>query len=289
MTKVHFNPASPNPSRMETTRRANRALEVLKHSLAILLMCLCFLPVWVTADVVSTPRRSFEFSQSGERVSSLAVSPVTDHFLVGAHAANPHSACTALLLRDIYTGQTEVAHVPSQSPGRPARSVPVVAFTPDGHRCLAAAAFDDPHGPGGNLMMSVVLGDLASGEIVWRLERHSILNPFQHNVSVAFSLDGTEVLTGDELAARFWNSDTGALVREFQLQDLAAARNPFPMVALSPRGTEVFVHQPESTAVVDAFTGRKVQELPRARSGTFTPDGQSLLAEFANGEWTAEP
>jgi WD40 repeat protein/uncharacterized caspase-like protein len=101
--------------------------------------------------------------------------------------------------------------------------------------------------------------------------------------SVAFSPDGTKVLTGShDNTARLWDASTGALVRSFEGHAWAVWS-----VAFSPDGTKVLTGSDDSTARLwDASTGALVHTFEghaeAVLSVAFSPDGTKVLTGSAD-------
>ena len=102
--------------------------------------------------------------------------------------------------------------------------------------------------------------------------------------AVAFSQDGTRVLTGSEdKTARLWDAATGKTVAT-----LAGHTEPVTAVAFSPDGKHVLTGSKDHTARLwDAATGKAVTTLAgHTGSGTavaFSPDGRRVLTGSADG------
>jgi WD40 repeat protein len=102
--------------------------------------------------------------------------------------------------------------------------------------------------------------------------------------SVAFSPDGTKVLTGSwDNTARLWDVSTGALVRAFE-----GHSEWVYSVAFSPDGTKVLTGSDDKTAWLwDASTGALVRAFEGHSEGVysvaFSPDGTKVLTGSGDG------
>jgi WD40 repeat protein len=126
------------------------------------------------------------------------------------------------------------------------------------------------------------LWDAASGTLIRTFSGHSYWVE-----SVAFSPDGTRVLTGsDDGTAKLWDAATGSLLRTFS----GPIGNPI-RVAFSPDGTKVLTGSSDSTAklwnasdgtVIRTFSGHTHS----VYSVAFSPDGTKVLT--GSGDKTAK-
>ena len=104
----------------------------------------------------------------------------------------------------------------------------------------------------------------------------------EHVNSVAFSLDGSRVLTGSgDKTARLWDISTGAALRTFTGQEGSVY-----MAGLSPDGTRILTGSGDNTARLwDASTGEVLRTFTSYSSAVssvaFSPDGIHL----ATGSW----
>ncbi len=121
------------------------------------------------------------------------------------------------------------------------------------------------------------LWDAATGKAAAALVGHT-----GHVTAVAFSPDGTRVLTGSEdNTARLWDAATGKAVAT-----LAGHTAPVTAVAFSPDGTRVLTGSEDKTARLwDAATGKAVATLAghtgSVSAVAFSPDGTRVLT----GSW----
>src|SRR5690606_33174830 len=106
-----------------------------------------------------------------------------------------------------------------------------------------------------------------------RLEGHT-----DSVTSVAFSPDGTKVLTGSiDNTAKLWDASTGTEIRTF-----AGHGSSVLSVAFSPDGTRLITGSDDLTAVLwDAVTGAEIRTFAGhvfgVRSVAFSPDGDQVL------------
>ncbi len=210
--------------------------------------------LWVTAS--GTLIRSFT-PDSG--VNSVAYSPDGSRVLTGSggNTARLWDAATGALIRTFSNGTEQVF---------------TVAFSPDGTKVLAG-------GFGFNTETSTSYGavnlwDAGTGTLIRSFNGHTLLV-----LSVAFSSDGTRVLSGSvDKTAKLWNAETGALIRTFTGHTASVAS-----VAFSPDGAKVLTGagEPDNTARLwNASTGDVVRTL-NAESGVlgvaYSPDGTKVL------------
>ncbi|HUT25549.1 MAG TPA: WD40 repeat domain-containing protein, partial [Sumerlaeia bacterium] len=167
-------------------------------------------------------------------------------------------------------------------------AVPLMRY---GLGMLECAAYSpNPDAPlvatGGGI--GVVLWDANTGDQVRILSA-----PGHHVSSVAFSPDGSKLLTGSyDATAKLWDAATGAEIRTF-----SGHTNSVNSVALSPDGTKILTgaggwgDAPDHTAKLwDAATGAEI----RTFSGhifdftcvAFSPDGTKVLT--GSRDYTAE-
>jgi len=103
-------------------------------------------------------------------------------------------------------------------------------------------------------------------------------------LSVAFSSDGTKLLTGSrDKTARLWDVGTGSQIRAFQGHE-----DSVDAVALSPDGTKVLTGSQDKTARLwDAETGQEIERFERHTRGVstvaFSPDGTAYLTGSTDG------
>jgi len=114
------------------------------------------------------------------------------------------------------------------------------------------------HSPDGKYMATG--GSL--GASLWDAETGALLRTFRGHTSgvgsVAFSLDGTRVLTGSgDETANLWDAETGQELRTF-----SGHASGISSVAFSPDGTRVLTGSWDATAKLwDADTGQEIQEM----------------------------
>lgn len=157
---------------------------------------------------------------------------------------------------------------------------PAVAFSPDGKFVVTGIGVrSDPTEP---YKPAVVMWETATGVPVWGFEGHSAdIN------SVAFSADGTFVLTGSgsregkDNTARLLDSKTGHEVKRFEHEW------PVLSVALSPDGRTAVTASADQTARLwDAATGKELRRFAETRGAVnvivFSSDGK--LVAVGNGD-----
>lgn len=157
------------------------------------------------------------------------------------------------------------------------KEVDAVAFSPDGRRIVTgryAGSFTEKRpGPGG-----AIVWDLASGKALQTLRGH-----MGAVYSVAFSPDGTRVLTGswDHLAI-LWDVKTGRQLRRFGHSGWVVS------VAFSPNGRRVLTStmvaygsSPGAAFLRDAATGALVRTFKghtsAVQSAAFSADGRRIV------------
>ncbi|NWF70867.1 MAG: protein kinase [Chloroflexi bacterium] len=121
---------------------------------------------------------------------------------------------------------------------------------------------------------SLILWDVTTGQIVWRLEGHT-----DRITSVAISPDGTRGLSGAaDNSAIVWNLANGSL-----LYRLSGHSDAVTAVAFSPRDNLALTGSIDTTLILwNLATGQLVRRLEghaeRVTSLAFTPDGRTALS-----------
>ena len=127
--------------------------------------------------------------------------------------------------------------------------------------------------------LGVVIWDAETGERV-----RFIPTPGHSVWSVAFSPDGTEILTGSwDNTAKLWDIATGVLIRTF-----SGHTDRVNSVAFSPDGTKVLTGSRDNTAKLwQTSTGTTIHTLSGHTAGVnsvaFSPDGTKVLTGV--GDW----
>ena len=130
--------------------------------------------------------------------------------------------------------------------------------------------------------IGVVLWDSNTGK-----QLRILSAPGHYVLSVAFSLDGSQVLTGSEdQTAKLWDAATGAEIRTF-----SGHTRRVLSVAFSPDGSRILTGSSDNTAKLwDAATGAEIRtfsgHIGRVRSVAFSPDGSKVLT--GSGDATAK-
>jgi WD40 repeat protein/uncharacterized caspase-like protein len=153
-----------------------------------------------------------------------------------------------------------------------------VAFSPDGARVLSGSddAPDSGPGPGhlGSEFGTLKLWDAASGQLIRTFEGHS-----DGVLSVAFSADGTRVLSGgNDRMLKLWDVASGQLIRSFGRQSAEVSS-----VASSPDGKRMFSGGEDKTLRLwDAASGQLIRAFEGhshvVNSVAFSPDGTRVLS-----------
>jgi len=124
------------------------------------------------------------------------------------------------------------------------------------------------------------------GAFIWDVQTGSVIRTFTGHTyavtSVAFSPDGTKVLTGSgDCTAKLWDAATGACIRTF-----TGHTDSVYSVAFSPDGSKVLTGSVDNTAKLwDAATGSLIRTFTGhssyVLSVAFSPDGTKVLT----GSW----
>ncbi|HUI42832.1 MAG TPA: WD40 repeat domain-containing protein, partial [Terriglobia bacterium] len=149
------------------------------------------------------------------------------------------------------------------------RAVTSAVFSPDEKKVLT-----------GTHDGTVQLWDASSGKEILRL---TVLGASRADlpIAVAFSPDGSEILTGSRKTAQLWDSRTGAEIRRFE-----GHAYPINAVAFSPDGRLVLTGSNDKTARVwEAGSGKELRRLEERGRGdsqgilsvAFSPDGSRIL------------
>ena len=130
------------------------------------------------------------------------------------------------------------------------------------------------------------------GVFLWDAETGALLRTFRGHtglvLSVAFSPDGTRVLTGSwDETAKLWDAETGQEIRTFR-----GHTREVHSVAFSPDGTRVLTGSSDDTAKLwDAETGQEIRTFRHTggvHSVAFSPDGTRVLTGGSTGYPTGQ-
>jgi WD40 repeat protein len=207
------------------------------------------LKLWDT----KTGRLIRTFKGHSDDVNSVAFSPDGASVLSGSND-------TTLKLWDVATGRL------LYSVEGLAREVTSVAFSPNGAFLLSG------HGEG-----SLKLWSAQNGQLVRTFKNSASWCSIG---SVAFSRDGTQVLSGcnDDYAMRLWNVETGRLIHTFH-----DPNDVIRSVAFSPKGNEVVAGARDGTlSLWNTSTGRLLRTFgshsEEVTSLAFSPDGARVVS-----------
>jgi WD40 repeat protein len=217
-------------------------------------------------------------------VNSVVFSPDGKHLLTGAADSmlRVWDAASGRLLRNIKTAQTYIK---------------AIAFSQDGARVLIAGGINvelfDVATWKNVLSLPLVRGGVRAatlshdgtrllmdtpGQIAVMLDAATgkrVMQTFDHGEasvrSVAFSPDGTRVLTGGSRMAKLWNAATGALLWTVQFEEGSLDSS----VTFTPDGAQVVLALGNATTLCDAATGKTVRQFTYRDHGA-SPDGSVL-------------
>ena len=256
------------------------------------------------SNSMTTRPSSAQFSRDGARIASgsgqylkLWDTPSGVRFFEGDHARVAYSPDGARLLaggRDLLklidAGTGQVLHSFAGHSG----DVTTVAFSADGKRVLAGIGFDGKPDASTD-QGKIKVWDVASGRLLRTLRGHG------KGVGAAvFTPDGSRIISGGTYDVapdaaigygklRFWNAETGALIRAID-----AHHEAVNAVAVSPDGTRVatgsdldpisfgLLYQIETIRLWDAASGKLIHTFggptTPVHALAFSPDGARLLS-----------
>jgi WD40 repeat protein len=126
-----------------------------------------------------------------------------------------------------------------------------VAFSPDGKRVLTGAGLHGRPGSDSDEDNTAKLWDAETGQELRTFRGHT-----SNVYSVAFSPDGTLVLTGSEdSTAKLWDAETGQEIRTFRGHTRGVSS-----VAFSPDGTRVLTGSEDRTARIWQLEGITIED-----------------------------
>ena len=181
----------------------------------------------------------------------------------------------------IYLDQVRLWDVATGAELRSFSTIGHVAFSPDGAKVLTGFTNTVPET--GKTYGVTKLWNAVTGALV-----NTFTGPEGSSVgSVAFSPDGTQLLTGPENTkvnnAMLWSASSGSIVRTF-----SGHTGWVPSVAFSPDGTKVLTGGGDTTARLwDPATGSLLRtfsgHVDALESVAFSPDGTRVLTGSADG------
>jgi WD40 repeat protein len=153
------------------------------------------------------------------------------------------------------------------------------AFSPDGTRVVTAS-----------LDATLKLWDTGTGRLIRTFARHS--NEIIAQVDVAYSSDGTRVLSGSQDGIKFWEVATGRVIHAIDPGTFFRSSS-VGSIALSPDGTRALAGFHDGSAEIwDLPNGRRLHSLAAGDRRTsplalaFSPDGSRVLT--AGSDWAAK-